>query len=908
MAEAAIHVALETLRNLLLEETKFLSGMSSQVKGLETQLKEMQCLLEDAGRGRQGSKSVGNWIADIRDLVYKAEDVIETYSVQVSSRRGGGFRKLVKRFSCVLNTGFTLYKIGLEISDIKSEISRVYKSMQEYGIRSIIRGENSAAANENQRWKRKTYSFETDDCFVGMEDDLKLLISLIVDDKQNRVVSVWGMGGIGKTTIVQKVYNHIEIKRSFESFAWVCITQQCRVRFVLEEVLKQFMPQKREDIMHLSDIELVEQLFQAQKDKRCLVVLDDIWKIEHWDDVGFSFKLGLLNIVDGWELLKKKAFPRNDVPELFEEVGKKMVDNCGYLPLVISLLGGILSKKKSLEEWQLVNDNIDAYLFRTGSIEDNKIHEIILDLSYEDLPCYLKPCFLYMGQFGEDQHIYGDNLYMLWIAEGLISLENRGREETLMDVAELYLSELVSRCIVQIVVEDAISSKRYVSCHLHDVVRELCLSKGKKEDFRLKVVDCQGGKLNVLDPSVLGMKTRYLTIHFRGEVELEHDELTTPHQETNKHIRSLKFHSHLNSRKINFPHNVLDFQKFKLVRVLVFEGCNFQGRKLPKEIGNLIHLRYLRLRHCLFAELPSSIGNLIYLYTLDLFHSWDVQIPNVLKKMIRLKHLFLPDYKKGNTRNYGLRLEGLNELETLIGFNSLVHDFKFVSTMKNLQRLQATVHDTKTLSEIIDDINTNRSNLRESTLVIKDGCELTSKEEELPILKKLFICPNLHSLWIDVRIGKLPEECGARNFFPRLVLLTLRKCEIEDDPMQILERLPCLESLCLWPSSYVGKEMICHATGFRKLKTLQLWGLPNLREWRVERGAMPILSELEIRYCPRLDKIPDGLRFITTLEELEISEMPDELGKRVSARKRGFQQCLPCSFRHHPSNDWPYMN
>ncbi|XP_057786426.1 probable disease resistance protein At1g58390 isoform X4 [Salvia miltiorrhiza] len=790
----------------------------------------MQCLLEDTDRSRQHkSKSVGYWILEIRDLVYQAEDVIEMYSVvQVSSRSGRGIRQFCQRFSCLPNRCCSLYKISWEISEIRSAIGRVYKSIHEYGLRSIIQEENSGPASENQRWQRKTYSFETNDCFVGMEEDLKRLVSLTVDDNLNRVISVWGMGGLGKTTIVRKVYNHVDVKHAFDSFAWVCITQQCQIRFVLEEVIKQLMPQQKEDAMHLSDTELVEQLFQVQKEKRCLIVLDDLWKIEHRDcllgvfvdsqilmttrkqnvaDVGLSYKLGLLSMADGWELLKCKAFPRNYIPP-----------------------------------------------------------------------------------------------------EGLISVENRASEETLMDVAKCYLSELASRCMVEIVAQETVSSKRYVSCHLHDVVRDLCLLKGKKEDFRLKVVNCQaqGGRFDVLSPSVLGIKTRYLAMHFRGEVEVEHDQLTTTHEETNQHIRSLKFICHSKQRKINFPNSVLEyFHNFKLVRVLVFEGCNFQRRKLPKEIGNLIHLRYLRLRNCVFTELPSSISNLIYLCTLDLFHSWDVRIPNVLHKLIRLKHLFLPDYRKtSNARTYQLSLEGLNKLETLIGFDSLFHDWKSVSRMKNLQRLRATVHDTKTLSEIIDDLNTNWNNLHESTLIIKDGCELTSSEQEVPILKKLFTCSNLHSLWIDMRMQKLQQEIETQVVFPRLVFLTLRNCKIEDDPMLMLEMLPCLESLCLWPCSYVGKKMTCRATGFCKLKTIQLWGLPNLTEWKVEKGAMPILSELEIRHCPKLGKVQDELRSITNLEELEISEIPG-FGKWVSGRKRGVQHCFPCSFRHHPSTDWP---
>ncbi|PIN05639.1 hypothetical protein CDL12_21819 [Handroanthus impetiginosus] len=337
MAEAVVTFALQTLQNLLLQEAKFLSGLTSHVKGLEKQLKEMQCLLEDADRRRHESKTISNWIAEIRDLAYRSEDVIETYVIQVSSNKGC-LRKLLRILLC----NFKLRGIGSEITDIKLEIGRVYNSMHQlYGVGSIIQGEriNSVADDENQRLKRQTYPFERDDCFVGMEDDLKRLVSLVLD-KQYRVISIWGMGGIGKTMIARKIYNHDEIGSCFESFAWVCITQQCHIRSVMEEVLKQLLPHKREGIMNLSFTELVGQLCEVQRDKRCLVVLDDIWKVEHWDclkdvfdghvglrskvllttrkqsvaDVGVSFKLRLLNVGDGWELLKRKAFPRNHVP------------------------------------------------------------------------------------------------------------------------------------------------------------------------------------------------------------------------------------------------------------------------------------------------------------------------------------------------------------------------------------------------------------------------------------------------------------------------------------------------------------------------------------------------------------------------------------------------------------------
>ncbi|XP_027150804.1 putative disease resistance protein At1g59780 [Coffea eugenioides] len=75
--------------------------------------------------------------------------------------------------------------------------------------------------------------------------------------------------------------------------------------------------------------------------------------------------------------------------------------------------------------------------------------------------------------------------------------------------------------------------------------------------------------------------------------------------------------------------------------------------------------------------------------------------------------------------------------------------------------------------------------------------------------------------------------------------------------------------------------MICHSMGFPKLKCLELHGLGNLKQWKVEEGAMPELSSLRIRECKVLEMIPDGLRCLTTLEEVSLVEMPELFNNRV---------------------------
>ncbi|KAJ0048888.1 hypothetical protein Pint_16379 [Pistacia integerrima] len=225
--------------------------------------------------------------------------------------------------------------------------------------------------------------------------------------------------------------------------------------------------------MNREDME--EELSKHLEGKRYLIVLDDIWNKEVWDDLKAAFpdeKNGsriifttrfkdvalhadprsppyepcLLNEENSWELLSRKAFPglnaMASLPPWSKELGNQILKKCGGLPLAIVVLGGLLSRKEATySEWLKFVQSLQWQLTK-----DPAKCADILKLSYQELPFYLKSCFLYIGLFPEDFEISARRLIMLWVAEGFV--QPRG-EEQLEDVAEDYLEELIGRSMIQ---------------------------------------------------------------------------------------------------------------------------------------------------------------------------------------------------------------------------------------------------------------------------------------------------------------------------------------------------------------------------------------------------------------------------------------------------------------------------
>ncbi|GAB4849807.1 hypothetical protein Ancab_004606 [Ancistrocladus abbreviatus] len=902
MADTAITVALQLVDSVIQlvdSITQFLSdqqqlrgAIDAELTDIRDSLMVMQAYLQDAEGAEGGGEMKKAFIKRIRDVAHEMEDVLDEFMLHAP-----------RQFSRnnILQAGYEfchyLKHLG-PLNEIQSDIQKIRKRMQ--NLRDDLRSLGQPLQHGATSSGSEEQILPEEDEIIGFEELKNELLCRLKNEggrsSQRRTISVVGPAGSGKTSLLNSIYHGKEVGSHFDCFAWLHFSRNCNVNQIRQRLLSQICSGIDAELSIYQDGSNYSSFLRNYlQRKRYIVVLDgvrfeqDCRSVEQAlpDDFNGSriiiitrthdaavacatdhnhiYKMPELNHKDSWHLFCKKAFRfRNGkCPKEMEEVSEQIVIKCEGLPLAITTVGSLLSRKPQLPaEWIKVYNNL-ATLISEANPGDSVIMRTLLT-SYNDLPNNLKTCFLYFSILPEDYSIRCVRLIRLWVAEGFV----RGSgSRTLEEVAEGYLNELIGRNLVMVSRRDF--NGRITSCRAANLVRDLLLIKAENENFAAVVTDSgvncnSGGRIRCL--SNHSDSTRGLTIIKGFQLD---------------RARTL-FMAGLCS--VLSPHIGEILHKFRLLKVLDLEDAVLDV--FPDAIVALTLLRYLSLRGTRVKTIPESIKKLHWLQFLDLKHTLVTWLPEAIYSLHNLRHLLVSVRSSRHKRAMFGNMKGAETFGVIKGLQLLQNlslikadrgpiFFRELGNLVQLRKLGLVEIPREFGWHLCASIK-NMSNL--------SSLHLRSKSEgEYLDLDHLDAFPSqlLQRLYLEGCLIKLPTWIFNLN---SLVKLHLKWSRLIVSPTEFLKDLPNLMVLEM-VAAFTGEILIFAAEKFQKLKTLHIEQFENLDQVLVFNGAMPKLEKLTICSCMSLYDLPHQIEDLKCLEELLLCDMPQEFTNKLRSRE-----------------------
>ncbi|VAH12267.1 unnamed protein product [Triticum turgidum subsp. durum] len=852
-----------------------LKELPAKVQRIEIELNTMNDIIQDLGSTNLNNNVIKGWIGNVRKLAYRVEDVIDKYSYEALKLKDEGF---LHRYIITGSRHVKVFsKIAEEVEEIEKDIVQI-KGLPKYWRDTNEPNKNDHAKIDKQRSGSCFPELFSDEDLVGVDENRSKLIEWLASkDKESTVITVSGMGGLGKTTLVKNVYDREKVNFP-DAHAWIVVSKEYDVIDLLGTLLTKIQHRQESttppplSVGAKSDVyDLTEAINKILQDKKCLIVLDDVWSKDAYNQMCNAFQgingsrvmittrmedvaalaqpkrrlvLQPLGSTESFKLFCSRAFHSNlnrECPLELKTVATKVVERCRGLPLAIVSSGSLLSTKQPTEHaWNHMFNHL-----RSELRGDNHVQPI-LDLSYHDLPGDLRNCFLYCSLFPEDYAISRESLVRLWVAEGFaVKKENSTPEE----VAEGNLMELIGRNMLEVVERDELL--RVSTCKMHDLVRDLALAVAKEERFG----SANGPKEMIrMDKEVRRFSTCGW-IDSKAIVGVKFPRLRT--------IMSLATASPCT----NMLSSVLSGSSYLTVLELQDSGIT----QVPASIGDLFNLRYIGLRRTNIQSLPHTIDKLSNLETLDIKQTKVEKLPPGIVNIEKLRHLLadrFADEKQTEFRYFvGVEaphmISNFQELQTL----ETVHASKDLSLqLQKMMKLQTVWVDNISASNC-DDLLKTLSDMPLLSSLLLSACD---ENETLSFQALKPVSTYLHRLiirggWADGTLNCPIFQGHGKS----LKYLALSWCDLGmEDPLRLLaSHLPDLTYLSLNRVSSAG-ILVLSAGCFPKLKTLVLKRMPNVKQLEIEKGAIPDIDGIYIVSLSKLNMVPHGIESLGTLKKL----------------------------------------
>ncbi|XP_043694366.1 disease resistance protein RGA2-like [Telopea speciosissima] len=898
-----VAVLLDKLSSDALRDFGSVWCVQSELRVLSDLFGKIQELLKFAEQAQAKNILVKRCLRNLREAAYRAEDILDEFIYEAckekDERYGGGGEVRFLHFPSSLTANGLLRKqeIGPLINDeLIKKLEEIEKKLEDHYLRESSGNQKShggGVIDEILDTRPKSGSLVDEPLTLGRKEDAEAIKNKLLssnpneNQKQVSVIAIVGLGGVGKTTLTQLVYNDPDVEKHFERRAWVCVSTDFNAVRLTSAILESLTGENP----NLSNLEpLQHKLRDELRGKRFLIILDDVWteKESDWKSLRVAFWAAgegskiivttrsrrvssmmhpmythdLQNLSDEecWSIMERHiSLNYGSIASSLEEVGRKIARKCKGLPLAASTLAGLLSSSSSdLNLWeQVLNSSM-------WDLEESKDLPAALSLSYYFLPTYLKQCFAYCSVFPKDYIFKKKRLIQLWSAEGFIRT-NTSRMK--VKAGGQYFDDLVHRSFFQHYnIED---KKRFV---MHDLVHDLAEAVSGEVYGRF---ECEM-------KSSLSSKfvTRYSSTCCVSSINRDKNP-------DNKRLSTL-----IHLGRGNCFHRCYHIESFGGLRYLrVLDWYNSNIQMLPDDIGGLKFLHYINLSKSEnIQRLPESLCDLFNLQSLILRGCTGIrELPRGMKYLRNLQHLDLDGCY--NILSMPQGIGRLSSLKTLSRFPvSKDDDGCGIRELKELRQLEGAL-SIRSLQNVIDHLDA-----READLVSKPKIDKldfvwdcgTSGDKDVEVLESLQPHTELRSLVIFNYSGLTFPRWLMIDFqsYNKLVSLTLVLC----GECQVLPRigeLPLLESMFLrdmkkleeWSSSsssYRGGES---SDEFPSLQKLFISDCPELRILPQPLLSSPRLCELRFSKCPMLRMSPHagGLSRLTSLKNLQIGKQMEGL-------------------------------